>query len=50
VLYAGPAPELVGVTQINARVPLATPVSGAVDRILSTAGADSRLGVTFWVR
>jgi uncharacterized protein (TIGR03437 family) len=53
VLYAGPAPGLVGVTQINARVPLSTPVSGAVDRIsvvISIAGADSRLGVTFWVR
>ncbi|HXA52599.1 MAG TPA: hypothetical protein VNV86_19920, partial [Candidatus Acidoferrum sp.] len=52
-LYAGPAPGLVGVTQINVRVPLTTPVSGAVDRIsviLSTTGVDSRLGVTFWVR
>lgn len=53
VLYAGPAPGLVGVTQINARVPSTTPVSGGVDRIsviISTAGVDSRLGITFWVR
>ena len=42
VLYAGPAPGLVGVTQINARIPPATPVEGPADRIsviLSTAGA-----------
>ena len=53
VLYAGPAPGLVGVTQINARIPAATPVSGVVDRIsviVSTAGADSRNGITFWVK
>ena len=53
VLYAGPAPGLVGVTQINARIPTGTPVGGAVDRIsviVSTAGADSRNGITFWVK
>lgn len=53
ILYAGPAPGLVGVTQINARVPATTPVSGAVDRIsviVSIAGADSRNGITFWVK
>jgi uncharacterized protein (TIGR03437 family) len=53
ILYAGPAPGLVGVTQINARVPAATPISTTPDRvsvILSTGGADSRNGITFWVK
>jgi uncharacterized protein (TIGR03437 family) len=53
VLYAGPAPGLVGVVQINARIPAATPIGAAVDRvsvILSTAGANSRNGITFWVK
>lgn len=53
VLYAGPAPGLVGVTQINARIPTATPISSTPDRvsvIVSTAGVDSRNGITFWVK
>jgi uncharacterized protein (TIGR03437 family) len=53
VLYAGPAPGLVGVTQVNARVPQDVPVSGVVDRVSVTVmvnGAESRQGVTFWVK
>ena len=53
ILYSGPAPGLVGLVQINARVPEATPVSGAVDRIsvfVSSGGVDGRLGITFWVK
>jgi uncharacterized protein (TIGR03437 family) len=53
VLYAGPAPGLVGVAQINARVPADLPVSGPVDRVsvtVSAAGSESRQGVTFWAK
>jgi uncharacterized protein (TIGR03437 family) len=53
VIYAGPAPGLVGVTQINARIPDATPIGAAPDRvsvILSAGGIDSRNGITFWVK
>jgi uncharacterized protein (TIGR03437 family) len=53
VLYAGPAPGLVGVTQINARIPLTVPISGPADRVsitVSAGGAESRQGVTFWVK
>jgi uncharacterized protein (TIGR03437 family) len=53
VLYAGPAPGLVGVAQVNVRVPVDVPVSGAVDRVSVTVGAggvESRQGVTFWVK
>ena len=53
VLYAGPAPGLVGVTQVNARVPVSIPVTGPVDRVsvtVSAGGVESRQGVTFWVK
>lgn len=53
VFYAGPAPGLVGVIQVNARIPLSLPVSGAADRIsvtISAAGGDSRPGIIFWVK
>jgi uncharacterized protein (TIGR03437 family) len=53
VTYAGPAPGLVGVTQINAVIPATVPIGAAPDRvsvILSVTGVDSRNGITFWVK
>lgn len=53
VLYAGPAPGLVGVQQINARIPesltLAGP-SGPVGVTISAGDIASRAGVTVWVK
>jgi uncharacterized protein (TIGR03437 family) len=52
ILYAGPAPGLVGVTQVNVRVPSDLPVETPPERaslVLSVGGATSRDGVVFWV-
>jgi uncharacterized protein (TIGR03437 family) len=51
VLYAGPAPTLVGVAQINARIPADLPEGtqrAAV--VVMVGGASSRSGVVLWVR
>jgi uncharacterized protein (TIGR03437 family) len=51
VSYAGPAPTLVGVAQVNARIPSDLPSGmqrAAV--VVAAAGAASRAGVTLWVR
>ena len=53
VLYAGEAPGLVGCLQVNARIPANLTVEAAVDLgsvVLSVGGAESRVGVTFWVK
>ena len=49
VLYAGTAPGLVGVTQINVRLPEGLP-AGRVSVMLTVAGAESRPGITIWIR
>jgi uncharacterized protein (TIGR03437 family) len=52
ILYAGPAPGLVGVTQVNVRVPSDLPVETPPERaslVLSVGGATSRDGVVLWV-
>jgi uncharacterized protein (TIGR03437 family) len=51
ILYAGPAPTLVGVAQINARVPGG--LAGEIQRapiVLTIGGASSRTGVILWIR
>jgi uncharacterized protein (TIGR03437 family) len=48
VLYAGLAPDFVGVYQINIRVPALAP-SGSVDLVVTTNGAGSHPAKT-WVR
>ena len=53
VLYAGEAPGLVGCLQVNARIPADFPVGAPPDLgsvLLSVGAAESRNGVTFWVR
>jgi len=53
VLYAGPAPGLAGLMQINARVPAAISLENPVDQAgvtISTLGVESRSGVTLWLR
>jgi uncharacterized protein (TIGR03437 family) len=53
ILYAGAAPGMVGVTQLNVRVPLDVPVQGPADRAgiaLSIGGRSSRQGIVFWTR
>jgi uncharacterized protein (TIGR03437 family) len=51
VLYAGPAPTLLGVTQINIRIPADLPGnSPRAAVVLTIKGAASRPGVVFWVR
>jgi uncharacterized protein (TIGR03437 family) len=50
VLYAGEAPGLVGLLQVNARVPADFPEGTLGSVVLSVGGAESRVGVTFWVK
>ena len=50
VLYAGEAPGLVGCLQINARIPADFPEGDRGSVVLSVGGAESRGGVTFWVK
>jgi len=51
VLYAGPAPTLVGVAQINARVPAGLPPEmRRAPIVLTVGGASSRAGVILWIR
>ncbi|MEO8367864.1 MAG: cellulase family glycosylhydrolase [Candidatus Solibacter sp.] len=53
ILYAGPAPGLVGVTQINARVPEKTPLVDLVERVgvtVSVGEITGRQGVSFWAK
>ncbi len=50
VLYAGEAPGLVGCLQVNARIPADFPDGDRGSVVLSVGGAESRVGVTFWVR
>jgi uncharacterized protein (TIGR03437 family) len=53
VLYAGPAPGLVGVMQVNARVPNDVPVTSSLDLVslaASVGTAASRSGVVLWVK
>ena len=49
ILYAGPAPTLVGVTQVNARVPADAP-AGRAAVVLTVGAASSRSGVVLWVK
>jgi uncharacterized protein (TIGR03437 family) len=49
ILYAGPAPTLVGVAQVNTRVPDDIP-AGRAALTLTVAGVSSRSGVVFWVK
>jgi uncharacterized protein (TIGR03437 family) len=48
ILFAGLAPGLVGLLQVNARVPEG--VRGLAPVTLTIAGQSSRGGVTVWVR
>jgi uncharacterized protein (TIGR03437 family) len=53
ILYAGAAPGMVGVTQLNVRVPTELPVQGAADRAsvsLTIGGVTSRQGIIFWAK
>jgi uncharacterized protein (TIGR03437 family) len=53
VLYAGPAPGLVGVMQVNVRVPADLPLTAPPERasvVLTVGGVDSRTGVVFWAK
>jgi uncharacterized protein (TIGR03437 family) len=50
VLYAGEAPGLVGCLQVNARIPADFPEGDRGSVVLSVGGAESRVGVTFWVK
>jgi uncharacterized protein (TIGR03437 family) len=53
VLYSGPAPGLVGVLQVNARVPADVPVASSPDLVslaVSVGTAASRSGVVLWVK
>jgi uncharacterized protein (TIGR03437 family) len=50
VLYAGEAPGLVGCLQVNARIPADFPAGDRGSVALSVGGAESRVGVTFWVK
>jgi uncharacterized protein (TIGR03437 family) len=56
VLCAGEAPGLVGLVgclQVNARIPANFPVEAAVglgSAVPAVGGAESRVGVTFWVK
>ena len=50
VLYAGEAPGLVGCLQVNARIPANFPEGDRGSVVLSVGGAESRVGVTFWVK
>jgi uncharacterized protein (TIGR03437 family) len=53
ILYAGPAPGLVGVVQINARVPDKVPLVDPVERVgvtVSVGDIAGRQGVIFWAK
>jgi uncharacterized protein (TIGR03437 family) len=50
VLWAGPAPGLPGVFQINTRLPGAFTPAGALPVVLRSATAVSPEGVTVWVK
>ena len=50
VFYAGEAPGLVGCVQVNARIPADFPEGDRGSVALSVGGAESRAGVTFWVK
>ena len=50
VLYAGEAPGLVGLLQVNARIPADFPEGDRGSVMLSVGGVESRVGVTFWVK
>jgi uncharacterized protein (TIGR03437 family) len=52
VLYAGAAPGLTGVAQVNVRLPDDLPIQGTerVSVVLKVGSASSRQGVTFWAK
>jgi uncharacterized protein (TIGR03437 family) len=53
IVFAGAAPGLVGVMQVNARIPMDVPVASVPERaslILTIDGHQSRFGITFWVK
>jgi uncharacterized protein (TIGR03437 family) len=53
IVFAGAAPGLVGVMQVNVRIPLDVPVAAAPDRAsltLTVGGHASRSGIAFWVK
>ena len=50
VLYGGEAPGLVGCLQVNARIPANFPEGDRGSVVLSVGTAESRVGVTFWVK
>lgn len=49
VLYTGTAPGYLGVSQINVRLPETLP-AGRVSVMLTVGGAESRPGITVWVK
>ena len=52
ILYAGAAPGLTGVAQVNVRLPDDLPIQGTerVSVVLKVGSASSRQGVTFWAK
>lgn len=50
VLYAGPAPGLLGVMQVNARLPGGFLPSGALEAVVSLSGVSTQAGVTIAVQ
>jgi uncharacterized protein (TIGR03437 family) len=53
ILYAGAAPGLVGVSQINARVPADVPLDAPqvpAGVVVTVGGAASIPGITIWVK
>jgi uncharacterized protein (TIGR03437 family) len=50
VLFAGPAPGLTGIFQVNARIPGGFLPSGALPVTVSVGGVASQAGVALWVR
>lgn len=50
ILYAGPAPELPGIFQVNGRVPGGFLPAGALPVVVIVGGAGSQPGVSLWVR
>lgn len=50
VLYAGPAPGLTGVFQVNGRVPGGFLPAGALPVVVTAAGVPTQPGVSLWVR
>ncbi|MCU1238055.1 MAG: hypothetical protein JWP63_6022 [Candidatus Solibacter sp.] len=50
LFYAGEAPGLIGCLQVNARIPATLPDGDRASVILAVGAAESRSGVTFWMK